>query len=160
LNRAATRRISLIVSNLSEIDGRLVCFFDGHCGLCNGAVRWLLRRDRRDRLSFAALESAIGAELMARHGINALEPKSGPATILVVRGFGRPEERVLMRSEAALALFAELPGSWPAVARVLGWIPRPVRDLSYRMVARWRYRIWGRLEFCPIPTDEERRRFL
>lgn len=148
------------MGNLAEIGGRLVCFFDGHCGLCNRTVWWLLRRDRGDRLRFAALDSTIGAELMARLGICALESKSGPTTILVVRGFGGPEEQVLVRSEAVLALLAELPRPRPAVARVLGWIPRPVRDAGYRMVAQWRYRIWGWLESCPIPTDEERRRFL
>ena len=69
-------------------------------------------------------------------------------------------ERVLARSEAVLALIAELPRPWPVVARVLGWIPRPVRDLGYRLIARWRYRIWGRLENCPLPTAGERNRFL
>jgi predicted DCC family thiol-disulfide oxidoreductase YuxK len=148
------------VSNLAELDDRVVCLFDGHCGLCNRAVRWLIRRDRRDRLRFAASESAAGAELMARHGISFPESKSGPTTILVVRGFGGSEERVLEQSEAVLALLAELPQPWPAVARALGWIPRPVRDAGYRLVARWRYRIWGRLENCPAPKANERLRFL
>jgi predicted DCC family thiol-disulfide oxidoreductase YuxK len=83
-----------------------------------------------------------------------------PETILVVRGFSGPEERVLVRSEAIMALLSELPRPWPAVAVGLGWIPRPIRDLGYRLVARWRYRIWGRLESCPVPTAEERKRFL
>jgi predicted DCC family thiol-disulfide oxidoreductase YuxK len=74
--------------------------------------------------------------------------------------FGGPAERVLARSEAVLALLAELPRPWPAVAAALGWIPRPLRDLGYRLIARWRYRIWGRLESCPVPTAEERKRFL
>jgi len=148
------------VTKPSQLGGRLVCFFDGHCGLCNGAVRWLLRRDRQDRLRFAVLESEIGAELMARHGISLEHQKSGSTTILVVRGFGGREEKILVRSEAALALLNELPRPWPAVGRMLGWIPLPVRDAVYRAVAHWRYRIGGRLERCPIPTEEERRKFL
>jgi len=160
MNRAAQRRILLIVGNLAEIDGKMVCFFDGHCKLCNGAVRWLIRRDRRDCLRFAALESAIGEELMARHGISALHSKSGPTTILVVRGFGGPDERVLARSEAVLALLGQLPQPWPTIATVLSLIPRPVRDLGYRLIARWRYRIWGRLEICTIPSADERMRYL
>jgi predicted DCC family thiol-disulfide oxidoreductase YuxK len=67
---------------------------------------------------------------------------------------------VLVRSNAVLALLGELPQPWPSVAAALGWIPRPLRDLGYRLIACWRYRIWGRLESCPLPTPEERVRFL
>ncbi|MGB9407829.1 MAG: DCC1-like thiol-disulfide oxidoreductase family protein [Terracidiphilus sp.] len=123
-------------------------------------MRWFLRRDRRDRLRFVASESAMAAGLLARHGISFPDSKSSPATILVVLNAGGLAERVLARSEAVLALIAELPRPWPVVARVLGWIPRPVRDLGYRLIARWRYRIWGRLENCPLPTAGERNRFL
>jgi predicted DCC family thiol-disulfide oxidoreductase YuxK len=153
-------RIPLKVSCLAELGDRLVVIFDGHCGLCNRTVRWLLRRDRRDQLRFVASESEMAAGLLARHGINSPDAESGPATILAVLNFGGPAERVLARSEAVLALLAELPRPWPAVAAALGWIPRPLRDLGYRLIARWRYRIWGRLESCPVPTAEERKRFL
>jgi len=117
------------------------------------------------------------AGLLARHGICATEQGfssgsgsaeairgaiscPGPDTILVVRGVGGSGEQVLVRSEAALALLAELPRPWPLVGVAFGWIPRWVRDLGYRMIARWRYRIWGRLESCPLPTALERARFL
>ena len=153
-------RIPLKVSCLAELGDRLVVIFDGHCGLCNRTVRWLLRRDRRDQLRFMASEADIAGRLLARHGINSPDLKSGPTTILVVLKFGDPAERVLTRSEAVLALLAELPRPWPAVTAALGWIPRPLRDLGYRLIARWRYRIWGRLESCPVPTAEERKRFL
>jgi len=150
----------LNVSGLSELGDRLVVVFDGDCGLCNRTVRWLLRRDRRDRLRFLASESEIAAALLVRHGINRPDAKSGPTTILTVLNFGDPAERVLARSEAVLALLAELPQPWPAVAAALGWVPRPLRDLGYRLIARWRYRIWGRLEVCPFPGADERARFL
>jgi predicted DCC family thiol-disulfide oxidoreductase YuxK len=148
------------VINSSQIGDRLLVIFDGQCGLCNRAVRWLVRRDSQDRLRFAASDSAKVAELLARQGIGAPDPESGPATILVVREFGQLQERVLVRSEAVLALLAELPRPWPTVETVLGWIPRPVLDLGYRLVTRWRYRIWGRLENCPVPTAENGRHFL
>lgn len=98
--------------------------------------------------------------LLARLGIGATESESSPGTILVVRNFGHPAEHVLMRSQAVLALLAELPHPWPAVAAALRWIPRPVRDLGYRLIARWRYRIWGRLESCPLPTAGDHAKFL
>jgi predicted DCC family thiol-disulfide oxidoreductase YuxK len=57
-------------------------------------------------------------------------------------------------------MLAELPRPWPAVAVAIRLFPRPLRDLGYHLVARWRYRLWGRLETCPIPTVAERERFL
>ena len=148
---------------MSELDGigdHLLVVFDGRCGLCNRSVRWLLRRDRRDRLRFAASESPKVAGLLARHGFSATGQGLDPGTILVVCDPGGPAERMLGRSGAVLALLGELPRPWPAVGVALGWIPRSVRDLGYRLLARWRYRIWGRLNSCPVPTAEERARFL
>ena len=152
--------ISISVSELEEIGDRLLVIFDGHCGFCNRSVRWFLRRDRGDRLRFAASESPKVAGLLARHGMGATDLASGPDTMLVVRDPDGPAERVFVRSDATLALLRELPRPWPGVGVLFGWVPRPVRELGYRLIARWRYRIWGRLESCPIPTAEERSRFL
>jgi predicted DCC family thiol-disulfide oxidoreductase YuxK len=153
-------RIPMMVSGLTEPGDRLVVLFDGHCVLCNGAVRWFLRRDRRDRLRFAPFEAAGWGELRARHGICVANVAAGPSTVFVVRGLGCEREEVLVRSDAALAMLHELPRPWPAIAALLRIIPHPVRDLLYRLIAHWRYRIWGRLESCPLPTAEERGRFL
>jgi predicted DCC family thiol-disulfide oxidoreductase YuxK len=143
-----------------DLAGRVLVVFDGHCGLCNRSVRWFLVRDRFDRMRFVDSDSPLVAGLPARQGIPFADAAPGPSSILVVRGAGTRDERVLVRSDAVLALLRELPGPWPAVAAALGGIPRPLRDLAYRLIARWRYRIWGRLESCPIPTAEERARFL
>jgi predicted DCC family thiol-disulfide oxidoreductase YuxK len=153
------------VSELGELGDRLLVIFDGHCGFCNKSVRWFLRRDRHDRLRFVASESPKAADFLARHGITTTDEGLGSgtissSTILVVRDPCGPGEKILVRSDAARAMLAELPQPWPALAAVFGWIPRPVRDLGYRLTARWRYRIWGRLESCPLPTAEERDRFL
>ena len=143
----------------SILGGRLLVLFDGHCGLCNGSVRWFLRRDRRDRMRFAASDSPRVGALLARHGLN-VSTADGPSSILVVLGVEGPGERVLARSDAVLALLGELPGPWPVVAGMVRVIPRVLRDIGYRLIARWRYQVWGRLESCPIPTVAERERFL
>ena len=148
------------VSELDTIGGRLLVIYDGHCGMCNGWVRWLLPRDRRDRLRFAPYQSEKVAGLFARHGVPAHSETSGPATILVVRDAGGSTERVLVRSDAVIAVLRELPRPWPAAAVALRCVPRPLRDLAYRLIARWRYRIWGRLASCPLPAPEHRERFL
>lgn len=141
---------------IEESGGQLQVIFDGRCGLCNGLVRWLLRRDRNHRLRFVPADSAPGAALLVRLGRDSGEASH---TILVILEDEKPAEGVLIRTEAVAAVLRELPPPWPYVARVLCWIPRPARDLAYRLVARWRYCIRGRLEHCPLPSEAERERF-
>jgi predicted DCC family thiol-disulfide oxidoreductase YuxK len=148
-----------MVSELNQVGDRLLVIFDGHCGLCNHSVRWLLPRDRNDRLRFVASQSEKIAGLLARHELNA-GAANGPDTLLVAQNVGLPGERVLMRSNGVLAVLGQLPQPWPFFAGVLRLIPRPLRDLGYRVIARLRYRIWGRLDACPIPTAAERIRFI
>jgi predicted DCC family thiol-disulfide oxidoreductase YuxK len=148
------------VSELDNLGDRLLFIFDGRCGLCNRSVRWFLTRDRLDRLRFVPSESPKVADVLARHGMDAAAAVGSSGSILVLRDAGKPTERLLSRSDAVLALLLQLRSPWPAVAGALRLIPRPLRDLAYRLVARWRYRVWGRLEACPIPTAEERNRFL
>jgi predicted DCC family thiol-disulfide oxidoreductase YuxK len=147
------------VSDLDNIGDRLLVIFDGHCGLCNRLVRWFLRRDRQDRLRFVPFDSLKAAGLLARHGLalNVASGKSG--TILVAQAVDTPAERVFVRSDAVLVILRQLPAPWPAVAVSFRIIPRALRDLGYRLVARSRYRIWGHLDSCPIPTPQERARF-
>ena len=145
--------------DLDQIGDRLLVVFDGHCVLCNGVVRWLARKDRRDRLRFAASIVPAVADLLARH-TEMLEPGSAPGTVLVFRNPLNSGAEPLTRFAAVRALLHELPGPWPAVATLLGSVPGFLGDWLYRIVARWRCRIWGRLESCPLPTPEERARFL
>jgi len=152
--------ISLSVTSLINIGDRLLVIFDGHCAFCNRSVRWLLAHDRNDRLRFAPSESPKLAALLARHGFQAPAEAAALGTILAVRNTGAAAETVLGHSDAVLALLHELPQPWPGIGSALGWIPRTVRDLGYRLIARSRNHIWGRLESCPVPTPEERERFL
>jgi predicted DCC family thiol-disulfide oxidoreductase YuxK len=148
------------VNALPEIADRLLVIYDGRCGFCNGAVRWFLRRDRKDRLRFAASQSPLVVGLMHRHQVDTLETPDGPGSLLVIRYVGQPREEVLARSTGVLALLAELPAPWPAFAALLRLAPTPLRDAVYGMVARNRYRFAGRLAECPLPTPSERARFL
>jgi predicted DCC family thiol-disulfide oxidoreductase YuxK len=151
------------VNEFTELGGRLLVIFDGHCGLCNRSVRWFLRRDRRDRMRFVASESPLVAEILERHDLGpaqAREAQMGPTSIVVVQDAGSANEKALVRSQAVLAMMNELPRPWPGFAAILRWVPRTVRDLGYRAIARVRYRVWGRVESCPLPTAEERTRLL
>jgi predicted DCC family thiol-disulfide oxidoreductase YuxK len=148
------------VSDFSDLGSRLLVVYDGHCGFCNRTVRWFLRRDAQDRLRFVPAESPRVADLLARHGFTAFDVPASPDTIVVVRNPGTPHEQVFLRSDAAAALLAELPQPWSALGALFRLVPRPIRDLGYRFIARIRYRIWGRYDVCPIPTPAERAHFL
>ncbi|MEO1009336.1 MAG: thiol-disulfide oxidoreductase DCC family protein [Planctomycetota bacterium] len=126
-----------------------IVLFDGICGLCNGLVDFLLRKDRHGRLRYAALQSDAGAHLLERTGV---PPEAD--TIVVVRG-----GRALLRSDAVLAIARELGPPW-SLAGVLRVIPRPIRDLAYRVIARNRYRVFGTRDTCRRPTEAERSRIL
>ena len=153
------RRISTDMKEMDGIGNRLLVVYDGHCCLCNGWVRWLLRHDRRDRLRFAASVSPAVAQLIERHA-DLLEPSGIPDTVLVFRNPLQINEQLWCRFAGELVSLRELPPPWPAVALVLGWIPDLLSDPAYKLIARWRYRIWGRMEICPLPAPEDRARFL
>ncbi len=148
------------MEDLFDNGGRLLVVFDGRCGFCNHSVRWLLRRDTGDRLRFVASESVKVAGVLARHSVDVASDENGPGSILVVRDAGGATESVLVRSDAVVALLRALPRPWPWIGVALKLVPRPLRDMGYGLVARWRYRLWGRLESCPVPTVDERERFL
>lgn len=143
-----------------ELKDRLLVVFDGECGFCNRSIRWLLRRDRHDRMRFAPSSDPRASTLMARHGIPEPGAALQPDTILLFRQIGTPMEEMLVRSNAVLASLRALPQPWPLIAAMARLVPRPIRESAYRLIARWRYRIWGRHASCPIPTPEERCHFL
>jgi len=141
-----------------DLEGRLLVLYDGECGLCNRSIRWLLRRDSHDRLRFAPSSDPRAVEILGQHGFTS--PNASPDTIVVLRYVGTPLEDMLVRSNAVLACLRALPQPWPVAAALLRLIPRPFRELGYRQVARWRYRFFGRLATCPLPSTEEQRHFL
>ena len=139
-----------------QSDANPIVFYDGVCGLCNALVQFLLKRDRHARLRFASLQSDFAAKVLHRHGI---DPKDLD-TLHVVIDYERPEERVLNRSDAVLRAGRELGGAWPLFATVARVIPRPLRDLVYRFIARNRYRVFGKSETCMLPDPSQQHRFL
>ena len=151
---------NLDMGDLSNLDGRLLVVFDGLCGYCHRAVRWFMKRDRYDRLRFVDSQSPQIARLLERQGIRASDLASGAGSVLAVSSPDGAGERVDQRSEAVRLVLAQLPQPWPVVAMLMGSIPAAIRDFFYGLIARWRHRISGRLESCPIPTPEEQSRFL
>ena len=127
-----------------------VIVFDGVCVLCNGWVRFLLRHDRAGRYRYAAMQSAAGRRLLAEHG---LDPQD-PASFLLIEG-----DQAWTDSDAIRRVLAGLGGVWRA-AHLLRLLPRPWRDAGYRVLARNRYRWFGRYERCTVPSAHVRDRFM
>lgn len=131
-----------------------VLLYDGVCGVCNGAVRTILRFDRHGTLRFAALDSDFARAVIARH------PRLEDLDSMVfVRDAGGPGETVSTESAALLQVAEYLGGYWKlaTAARV---IPAFVRDRLYAGFAAVRYHLGGKYDTCPIPAPEVRSRFL
>lgn len=134
---------------------KLIVLYDGVCGLCNGFVRFLLERDRRGLFQFAPLQSEFARSVVAERGGDPEEL----STIYVIEGFATEGERVRLRGRAALHCVTALGRGW----RLLGAfriLPSVVLDLGYRLVAKVRYRLFGRHETCPVPGESERSKFI
>ena len=129
--------------------------YDGVCGLCDHFVQFLLRIDRHDSLRFAALQGPIGARILREAG----RTTTALSTVIVVTDFETDQKRLLDRSDAGLFALASAGGIYRA-ALVLRIVPRFIRDAVYDLIARFRYRIFGRFDACPIPDARTRAKFL
>lgn len=130
-----------------------IILFDGVCNLCNASVQWIIRRDTREVFRFAALQSEAGSRVLSRAGGNAQLAENLSSMIVIDQG------RVLTKSDAAIAIASRLgaPWRWAKVGRL---IPRFARDWVYSVIARNRYRLFGKQEACMMPTPALRARFL
>ncbi len=128
-----------------------VLLIDGVCSLCEGAVRFILDRERADAppLQFGSLQDDASKPLLALSGL----PDEYLEGVVLVG-----PEHTLTGADAALALMQRLRAPWPALARGLALAPRPVRNAVYSLVARYRYRLFGTKDVCGLPTQAERRR--
>jgi predicted DCC family thiol-disulfide oxidoreductase YuxK len=127
-----------------------VLFYDGVCAMCNGIVKALLRVDRNELFHFAPLQ---GQTADLARSLHPDFPSELETVVYVRRG------EVFLRSHAVVLALAEVP--YPAKA--LSWfrfLPTWLTDFFYGMVARVRYRIFGKYDHCPLPPEEHRARFL
>lgn len=132
-----------------------IVLYDGVCGLCNRLNQFLLKRDSHDRLRFASLQSDLAASLLKRHGVDSHDLD----TVYVALDYGQPGERLLSRSDAIFHALMQLDGIWKLIS--LGRaLPRFLRDGVYKLVARNRYRVFGKHESCMLPDPKHRHKFL
>jgi predicted DCC family thiol-disulfide oxidoreductase YuxK len=126
-----------------------IVLYDGECGLCNRSVKFLIKRDG-GQLYYAPLQGETAAALRTQHPEI---PTTLESVVLVDGG------KVRLRSKAFLygAKFLTAPWRW---AYYLRWLPAFLLDLGYRVIARVRYRVWGKYDTCQLPTTDERAKLL
>ena len=135
--------------------GEHLILYDGVCGLCNRLNQFVLRRDGRGIFDFASLQSGVGRAFLRRFGKN-LEDLN---TFYVVMRYRSESPALLSKSRASLFLIKELGGAWRWFG-LFGVLPTALVDQGYDLVARNRYRFFGRYESCLMPSAEYKTRFI
>jgi predicted DCC family thiol-disulfide oxidoreductase YuxK len=144
---------------VAQTDTGAIVVFDGACVLCNGWVRFLLKRDRKRRYRFAPMQGETGRRLLVKNGLDPDDPLSFLLIEYDAMREGATEPRASTDSDAVRRILTGLGGIWRfAIIAVLA--PRFLRDPLYRLVARNRYRWFGRHESCLAPDPAEAARFL
>jgi predicted DCC family thiol-disulfide oxidoreductase YuxK len=133
-----------------------IILYDGVCGFCNRTVQFILKRDSNDRFRFATLQSEFARTHLQKHGLTT----DNLDTLYLIKDSGQPTELVLDRSTAAIAIYRELGMFWRIVANFYAVLPKRIRDWGYNLIARNRYRIFGKYDTCPLPKTSDRHKFL
>lgn len=128
----------------------MVVLFDGVCNLCNGFVRFLLKRDKQRLFQFASLQSIYGIGLANHFNISL----TGPETIVLY-----DKGEITTQSDAVIKIISSLGGIWKGIV-IVKIIPRFIRNNIYRLLARNRYKLFGKKDQCEVPPEGTENRFL
>ncbi len=132
----------------SDTSGAII-LFDGVCNFCNASVQFILKRDASGYFHFTSQQGSAGQQLLHHHGV----PSSLDSIVLIEDG------KLYYQSDAALRICKHLNGMWKLVAWLL-LIPKPIRNFFYAIIAKHRYRWFGKSDSCMLPKPEHRSRFL
>ncbi len=127
-----------------------IILFDGVCNFCNFWVNFILKRDRRKIFKFAALQSRAGQDLLKKFNL----ATSGFDTFILITG-----EEYFTKSTAALKISKELKSIVKIIFPLI-ILPQSIRDLLYDLIAKNRYKLFGKRNTCRIPAESEREKFL
>ena len=128
----------------------ILILFDGVCNLCNGLVQFIIRRDPKGKFKFASLQSDVGRSLLTKFNI---DPDLLHSIVVI------DHDVAYQRSDAALRIANCLGGGWK-ILKAFNILPKFFRDTIYNVIAKNRYRIFGKKDSCMIPTPELKERFI
>lgn len=129
-----------------------IILFDGVCNLCNRSIQFIIKRDSKDVFRFASLQSDLGKKLLAERNIN---PQETDSIVLI-----EPNVAYYTKSSAAIEIAKELGGLWSLIGVFNYILPENIRDHIYGFIAKNRYKWFGKKDECPLPTPEQKRKFI
>jgi len=132
------------------MDNRPVLLFDGVCNLCSGAVQFIIKRDKKKQFLFASLQSESGSTLLKKFNL----PANDLNSFVLAEG-----DKIYTRSTAALRVAKKLGGGWKLLYGLM-IVPQFIRNAVYDVIARNRYKWFGKKDECMIPTPQLKERFL
>lgn len=132
------------------METRPLLLFDGVCNLCNRSVRFIIERDKKKKFRFAPLQGTAGQEILRRFGLSPDDINS----FILLEG-----DKIYTRSTGALRVARKLRGGWKLLYGFI-IVPRIIRDAVYDVIARNRYKWFGKKEECLLPAPELKERFL
>ena len=127
-----------------------IVLFDGVCNLCNRAVQFIIKRDKKKQFLFASLQGKAGNKLLQKFDL----PANLFNSFVLVEG-----DKVYTRSTAALRVAKKLSGGWKLLYGLM-IVPGFIRNAVYNLIAKNRYKWFGKRDECMIPTPESKERFL
>lgn len=132
-------------------EGKKIILFDGVCNLCNSSINFVIKHDKKDSFRYAPLQSEVGKQLMGERNIDSSELNS----IILIN----PKIAYYHKSTAALQIAKSLSGGFPILSIFLIF-PKSFRDMVYDIIAKNRYKWFGKKESCTIPTPELKALFI
>ena len=127
-----------------------IILFDGVCNLCNDSVKFIIKHDTKDVFRFTALQSTVGMVMVTKHGIDTSKTDS----ILLI-----DQDKIYAKSTAALKIARHLSGGYPLLYGFM-IVPNFIRNWVYDIIAKNRYKWFGRKDSCMVPTAELKNKFL
>ena len=137
-------------TNTEITSTKATILFDGVCNLCNGSVNFIIDRDPEARFQFVSLQSSLAKELLLKFDYDNKEFES---ILLIKKG------RLYEKSDAVIEIAKDLHGFW-SIMTVFKSIPRSIRNGMYDLIAKHRYKWFGRTDTCRVPTEDLQYRFL
>jgi len=133
-----------------------ILLYDGVCGFCNWIVQYVLKRDKKDQFRFASLQSGFARELLVKHGKN----PDDLDTMYLVLEYRHPSERLIARGRGAVMVLQQLGAGSGLLGAILSILPNFLLNFGYNIVAKNRNRIFGKYQSCPLPTPQQRQKFI
>lgn len=127
-----------------------IVLFDGVCNLCNGSVQKIIENDSKNQFKFASLQSDFGQIFLAEHKLDNQNFKS----LVLIDG-----NKYFTQSDAALRIGKELKGIYK-ISTILLWIPKFIRNSVYNIIAKNRYKWFGKQDSCWLPTEDLKEKFI